>query len=90
MLTVADVLTAPCSKDDSAHLSVGTMLWRGTWPYLPQPLLELTKYVPTTIYKRLRSLNRMFTEIGRPLYKSTANDWDGTRSEKRDALSVLS
>ena len=45
----------------------------------------LTKYVPTAFYKRLRALNDMFADIGRPLYKSTANEWDGSRSEKRDA-----
>ena len=86
----ANVLTAPYRKDSAVDLSPLALVWRATWPYLPKPLLELTKYVPTAFYKRLRNLNHMFADIGRPLYKSTVNDWDGSRSEKRDALSVLS
>ena len=65
-------------------------MWRATWPYLPAPLLRLTKYTPTALYGRLRRLNAMFADVGRPLYKSNAEEWDGSREERRDVMSVLS
>ena len=66
------------------------LLWRAVWPYLPTPILNLTKYTPTPLYRRLRKLNAMFEDIGRPLYKMNAQEWDSSREGKRDALSVLS
>ena len=78
------------SKDTSLYPSAQTLLWRGMWPYLPESVLKLSKYVPTRLYSRLRNLNKMFADIGRPLYKASADQWDGSRSEKRDALSILS
>ena len=68
----------------------GMLLWRAVWPYLPAPILNLTKYTPTPLYRRLRKLNAMFEDIGRPLYKMNAQEWDSSREGKRDALSVLS
>ena len=32
----------------------------------------------------------MFADVGRPLYKSHAEDWDSSREDKRDVMSVLS
>ena len=78
------------SKDTGLYPSAGTLLWRATWPYLPAALLNLMKYTPTALYGRLRRLNALFEEVGRPLYKASAEDWDGSREEKRDVMSVLS
>ena len=60
------------------------------WQYFPEIVLKATKYTPAKIYARLRKLNAMFADIGRPLMKSTIEGWDDSRNDKRDVLSVLS
>ncbi|KAH9928018.1 cytochrome P450 [Epithele typhae] len=76
-------------NDANLYPTASEQIWRATWPYLTWPVLKLTKYTPTKLYTRFRRVNRMFENIGRPLYKAGLDTWDASQEKRRDAMSLL-
>ncbi|KAI0737344.1 cytochrome P450 [Daedaleopsis nitida] len=74
---------------ETLYPSTLNMIYQGLWPYCPKSLLKLTKYTPGRVYTYFRRLNELFTDIGRPLYVSNANDGPVIREGKRDVMSIL-
>ena len=68
-------------------------LFSATWDYFPRPMLEMVRYIPANPFKRLRNLNRLFTEHGtRILRQQRASLGTGVENAKnnKDVMSILS
>lgn len=65
------------------------VLYRAIWPFLPPAILRLTKWTPGRVYARFRCMADQFILIGKPLYKSMAEDRLASQEYKKDVMSVL-
>lgn len=66
------------------------VLYRAIWPFLPPAILRLTKWTPGRVYVRFRCMADQLILIGKPLYKSMAEDTRLQSQEyKKDVMSVL-
>ena len=79
------------STDVSMHPSKSSILYRLMWNYLPDRLLELTKYTPTRQYSRLRYTNKIFTGVASQLLaeRNDKSEFTEKASSSKDVMSIL-
>ncbi|KAI0674750.1 PAH-inducible cytochrome P450 monooxygenase PC-PAH 4 [Trametes maxima] len=77
-------------KDTDYMLPKATMFFRGSWDYLPLPILKLFKYIPVAPFTRLRRLNNVFTAYGKQILREKVPEFDAEKSAKnKDIMSIL-
>ncbi|KAI0666551.1 PAH-inducible cytochrome P450 monooxygenase PC-PAH 4 [Trametes maxima] len=77
-------------KHSEYMLPKTTLFFRGTWDYLPLPIIKLFRYVPMAPFTHLRRLNSVFTAYGKNILREKRPGFDaqdGARS--KDILSIL-
>ena len=65
------------------------MVFRAMWKYIPNPILELVKYIPSREYARSRDMLGVVNRVSKQLIdEKAAALLDGDKS-RRDIMSVL-
>ncbi|KAH9173529.1 cytochrome P450 [Lactarius sanguifluus] len=70
--------------DSMLYPSWYDLVFKGTWKYIPRPLLEYVRYIPTREYRGLRSWLDNVRVFSRGLIKQSTDKGDGN-----DIMSVL-
>ncbi len=80
------------SKDAEFHLPKATMLFRATWTYLPQSVLQMFQYIPADPFARLLNLRKVFSGYGQQMLheKRPAIDTVEKDARSKDIMSILS
>ncbi len=60
------------------------------WNYLPDSLLNLVSYTPTSQYRRMRGTYRVLTRIVGKVLEEKIKDVSNKGDNQRDVMSVLS
>ncbi|KAI0666549.1 PAH-inducible cytochrome P450 monooxygenase PC-PAH 4 [Trametes maxima] len=77
-------------KDTGFMVPKAALVFRATWDYLPQPILNMFKYIPADPFTRLRRLNNVFTTYGKDILRQTLAEIDAGRSAStNDMMNVL-
>jgi len=72
------------SIDSTLYPSWYDLIFKETWKYIPEPLLEYVRYLPTREYRGFRSWLDNVREFSRGLIKQSMDKGDGN-----DIMSVL-
>ncbi|KAI0644554.1 PAH-inducible cytochrome P450 monooxygenase PC-PAH 4 [Trametes meyenii] len=77
-------------KDTGFMVPKAALVFRAMWDYLPQPVLNMFKYIPADPFTRLRRLNNVFTTYGKDILHQTLAEIDAGRSATtNDMMNVL-
>ncbi|KAI0644565.1 PAH-inducible cytochrome P450 monooxygenase PC-PAH 4 [Trametes meyenii] len=77
-------------KDTDYMLPKATLFFRGSWDYLPLPILKMFRYIPVAPFTRLRHLNNVFTAYGKQILREKVPEFDAEKSAKsKDIMSIL-
>ncbi|EIW62974.1 PAH-inducible cytochrome P450 monooxygenase PC-PAH 4 [Trametes versicolor FP-101664 SS1] len=79
------------SKDAEFRLPKATMLFRATWTYLPQSVLQMFQYIPADPFARLLNLRKVFSRYGQQMLSEKRPEIDTVEKDSRgkDIMSVL-
>ena len=70
---------------------MATMLFRATWDYFPQSILNLCKYIPADPFTRVRTVNELYRQYGKQIIREKRPEVDAEkRGHSKDIMSILS
>lgn len=77
------------SLDSTLHPPTWDLVFKATWSYIPRPILNFVKYLPTREYKRFRSFVAVAKGLAHDLFKDRVDSGIVDKNGK-DIMSVLS
>ncbi|KAI0331167.1 PAH-inducible cytochrome P450 monooxygenase PC-PAH 4 [Cubamyces sp. BRFM 1775] len=77
-------------KDIGHMLPMTTMLFRASWDYFPESILNLFKYIPADPFTRVRNVNELYRQYGKQILREKRPEVDAEkRGYSKDIMSIL-
>lgn len=86
---MSHLLKALFRSDSALHPPMWDILFKALWKYIPEPILELVRFIPTREYSRFRGTLNLIEGLSRQLVSEKKKVFISGDKKSKDVMSIL-